>query len=100
MVLAHGWTEQLRFWGPVIRLLRDRGLRVVAYDLRGHGESGAAPMRDYSIERFGEDLEAVLAAAVRRRTRGDARRTLARRDGDRRLGQRSRRRGPGTAPRC
>jgi pimeloyl-ACP methyl ester carboxylesterase len=63
VVLAHGWTEQLAFWGPVIGRLRARGLRVVAYDLRGHGRSRAAARGDYSLERFGEDLEAVLAAA-------------------------------------
>jgi pimeloyl-ACP methyl ester carboxylesterase len=63
VVLAHGWTEQLSFWGPVMRRLRDRGLRVVAYDLRGHGSSGLAAGGDYTIERFGEDVEAVLAAA-------------------------------------
>jgi pimeloyl-ACP methyl ester carboxylesterase len=63
VVLAHGWTEQLSFWGPVIRRLRDRGLRIVAYDLRGHGSSGPAASGDYSIERFGEDVEAVLVAA-------------------------------------
>ncbi|HEY5431598.1 MAG TPA: alpha/beta hydrolase [Solirubrobacteraceae bacterium] len=62
VVLAHGWTEQLAFWGPVIRLLEGRGLRVVAYDLRGHGASGPATDGDYSMERFGEDVEAVLAA--------------------------------------
>ncbi len=63
VVLAHGWTEQLSLWGPVIRRLRQHGLRVVAYDLRGHGSSGAAAGDDYGIERFGEDVEAVLAAA-------------------------------------
>jgi pimeloyl-ACP methyl ester carboxylesterase len=63
VVLAHGWTEQLSFWGPVIRQLRERGLRIVAYDLRGHGSSSPAADGDYSIERFGEDVEAVLAAA-------------------------------------
>ncbi len=64
VVLAHGWTEELAFWGPVIRRLRDAGLRTVAYDLRGHGVSDAATDHDYSLERFGEDLEAVLAAAT------------------------------------
>ncbi len=64
VVLAHGWTEQLSFWGPVIRVLVARGLRPVAYDLRGHGRSGPAVDSDYSLERFGEDLDAVLAAAT------------------------------------
>jgi len=63
VVLAHGWTEQLAYWGPVIKHLRTKGLRVVAYDLRGHGRSRPAVDGDYALERFGEDLEAVLVAA-------------------------------------
>lgn len=62
VVLAHGWTEQLTFWGPVIRHLRGRDVRVVAYDLRGHGRSRPGAGGDYALERFGEDVEAVLAA--------------------------------------
>jgi pimeloyl-ACP methyl ester carboxylesterase len=60
VVLAHGWTEQLSIWGPVIDLLSAAGVRVVAYDLRGHGRSGLAADEDYALERFGEDVEAVL----------------------------------------
>ena len=63
VVLAHGWTEQIGFWGPVIRRLTDRGLRVIAFDLRGHGESEEARDGDYSMERFGEDIEAVIVSA-------------------------------------
>jgi pimeloyl-ACP methyl ester carboxylesterase len=62
VVLAHGWTENLTYWVYVIRHLSARGFRVVAYDLRGHGHSGGSG--DYSIDRFGEDLEAVLEAVV------------------------------------
>jgi pimeloyl-ACP methyl ester carboxylesterase len=64
IVLAHGWTEVLAFWGPVIERLTAAGQRVVAYDLRGHGESAPGAAGDYALERFGEDVEAVLAAAV------------------------------------
>jgi pimeloyl-ACP methyl ester carboxylesterase len=64
VLLVHGWTEQLSFWRPVIRVLRGRGLRLVAYDLRGHGRSGSAADGDYSLARYGDDLEAVLAAVV------------------------------------
>jgi pimeloyl-ACP methyl ester carboxylesterase len=63
LVLAHGWTEALRYWGPVIRRLAGPELSIVAYDLRGHGASEQAADGDYSLQRFGEDLEAVLAAA-------------------------------------
>jgi pimeloyl-ACP methyl ester carboxylesterase len=64
VVLVHGWTEQLSFWRPVISLLSQRGLRSVAYDLRGHGRSGRAADHDYALDRFGEDLEAVLDATA------------------------------------
>jgi pimeloyl-ACP methyl ester carboxylesterase len=64
VVLAHGWTEALRYWTYVIRGLEAAGLRAVAYDLRGHGNSEPARHGDYAIPRFGEDLEAVLAASV------------------------------------
>ena len=64
VVLAHGWTEALQYWVYVIRALSERGLRVVAYDQRGHGDSEPARDGDYAIERFGEDVEAVLSACV------------------------------------
>jgi pimeloyl-ACP methyl ester carboxylesterase len=64
VVLAHGWTEMLQYWVYVIRALSKRGFRVVAYDQRGHGSSKPAHGGDYSIDRFGEDLEAVLSTCV------------------------------------
>jgi pimeloyl-ACP methyl ester carboxylesterase len=64
VLLAHGWTERLTFWGPVVKRLTDRGQRVVAYDLRGHGRSGPAVESDYSLDRFGEDVAAVLDATM------------------------------------
>jgi pimeloyl-ACP methyl ester carboxylesterase len=69
VVLSHGWTESLHFWTYQIRGLTERGLRVVAYDLRGHGDSEPAGGGDYSIQRFGEDLEAVLGAVLPAGTR-------------------------------
>lgn len=65
VVLAHGWTEALQYWVYVIRELTEAGVRVIAFDLRGHGESGEAAGGDYSLERFGEDMEAVLDASLR-----------------------------------
>ncbi|HEX4280444.1 MAG TPA: alpha/beta hydrolase [Solirubrobacteraceae bacterium] len=64
VVLAHGWTETLQYWVYVIRALSKRGFRVVAYDQRGHGSSEPAHGGDYVIDRFGEDLEAVLSSCV------------------------------------
>lgn len=62
LVLAHGWTEELGFWGPVIRCLERTGLRLVAYDLRGHGRSTPAAAGDYGLDRFGEDVDAMVRA--------------------------------------
>jgi pimeloyl-ACP methyl ester carboxylesterase len=64
VVLAHGWTEELRFWSDMIADLSARGLRLVAFDLRGHGASGRATDGDYSPRRFGEDVEAILEACM------------------------------------
>ena len=92
VVLAHGWTEALQYWIYVIRALSERGFRVVAYDQRGHGKSEAADQDDYALERFGEDLEAVLTRLRPAGTACGRRRPLARRDVDRRLGRAPRRR--------
>jgi pimeloyl-ACP methyl ester carboxylesterase len=70
LVLAHGWTEAIPYWGPVIRRLASEELSLVAYDLRGHGHSDLAQDGDYALDRFGEDLAAVLEA-----TGGDPART-------------------------
>jgi pimeloyl-ACP methyl ester carboxylesterase len=64
VVLAHGWTEELHYWTYVIRELTGRGFQVIAYDLRGHGQSHPATSGDYAIPRFAEDLEAVLRDCV------------------------------------
>jgi pimeloyl-ACP methyl ester carboxylesterase len=68
LLLAHGWTEQLKFWVSVIRELSPRW-RLVTYDLRGHGRSSPAAGGDYALERHGEDVEAVLAASIREGSR-------------------------------
>jgi pimeloyl-ACP methyl ester carboxylesterase len=68
LVLAHGWTETLQYWLYQIRDLSGE-FRIVAYDARGHGRSGRPPNGDYGADRQGEDLEAVLKAAVPPRER-------------------------------
>ena len=63
VVLIHGWTCSIPFWAPVIRALRD-DLRVVAYDLRGHGGSDVPGAGGYSSDALADDLEAVLDHVV------------------------------------
>lgn len=64
IVLLHGWAETIAYWSPVIGELEARGFHVVGLDLRGHGSSGRAAGGDYSLARFGDDLEAVLEDSV------------------------------------
>ncbi len=63
VVLVHGWTCAARFWTQQIQEL-SRDLRVVAYDLRGHGRSAPPATTDYSTEAFTADLDAVLEACL------------------------------------
>jgi pimeloyl-ACP methyl ester carboxylesterase len=58
VVLLHGVTLQWWVWSAVIRLLRDRH-RVVAWDMRGHGES-VAGREGVTLEACARDLALVL----------------------------------------
>jgi pimeloyl-ACP methyl ester carboxylesterase len=66
VVLVPGWTEELQYFDPLIRVLLGCGLRVAAFDLRGQGSSGPPARGDQSLARYGEDLEAVLATVAAR----------------------------------
>lgn len=62
VVLIPGWTEELQVFDLLTRALVESGLRVVAYDPRGQGASSAQSVVDQRIERYGQDLAAVLSA--------------------------------------
>ena len=64
VVLAHGITCSIRFWSQQIANL-SRDFRVIAYDHRGHGQSGVPAAENYSLDLLAQDLEAVLNATVR-----------------------------------
>jgi pimeloyl-ACP methyl ester carboxylesterase len=60
VVLVHGWKGSHRLWDPVTaRLAPDR--RVVAFDLRGMGESDK-PRCAYDFDELSDDLGAVIEA--------------------------------------
>ena len=61
-VLIPGWTEELQIFDLVTRGLVERGFRVVSFDPRGQGASDCSPELDQRIERYAEDLTAVLEA--------------------------------------
>lgn len=59
-VLVHGLMSDHRTWRRVAPALADRGYRVVAVDLRGHGASGRG---GYSAESWADDLVENLPKA-------------------------------------
>jgi non-heme chloroperoxidase len=60
VVLVHGWKGSHRLWDPVIARLQETH-RVVAFDLRGMGES-EKPRCAYDFDELSDDLGAVIDA--------------------------------------
>jgi pimeloyl-ACP methyl ester carboxylesterase len=61
VLLLHGLASNARIWDGVASRLAGAGLRVVALDLRGHGESDQPPS-GYDFATQVRDLDAALAA--------------------------------------
>ncbi len=59
VVLSHGLTAATRYWTLVVPKLVDRGLRVVAYDQRGHGGSTLGTA-EVTADLLGSDLDTVI----------------------------------------
>jgi 3-oxoadipate enol-lactonase len=59
VVLVHGFPFSSGMWKGQMRTLQEKNLRVIAYDLRGHGQSGAGDGQ-YTTELFVDDLIALL----------------------------------------
>jgi pimeloyl-ACP methyl ester carboxylesterase len=68
VVLVHGWTCSTRSWHHQLsglpQVLGASGVRVVAYDHRGHGRSEAAPVGTTRISQLADDFVAVLDSVV------------------------------------
>jgi pimeloyl-ACP methyl ester carboxylesterase len=64
VVFSHGYTLSLRSWVFQRRALKAAGYRVVLWDQRGHGLSGAGSKESYNIDQLGLDLQAVISAVV------------------------------------
>nr|WP_250036312.1 alpha/beta hydrolase [Actinoplanes maris] len=63
VVLMHGWCQDRRTWQRQVAALRVLGVRrprVIAYDARGHGRSGATRLAGATLGRLGDDLAEVL----------------------------------------
>lgn len=61
-VLVHGLSADSRSWEPTIDRLVAQGQRVIAPDMRGHGQTARAPR--YLLDDFVADLNAVTDAVV------------------------------------
>ena len=59
LLLLHAGGERRAVWAPVSERLARHGLRSVAYDLRGHGESSAAGAD--RLETLSGDVAAMLS---------------------------------------
>ncbi|MEX2227454.1 MAG: alpha/beta hydrolase [Dehalococcoidia bacterium] len=66
LIFAHGLmgsTELGRAFGENIEAIAERGVRVIAYDARGHGRSGhTTRRRDYRWSSLAEDMLGVMHA--------------------------------------
>jgi len=62
VVLLHGWCLHRRTWhNQIAALLRSPNPpRVIAYDARGHGRSGAIRLGSATLGQLGDDLAEVL----------------------------------------
>jgi non-heme chloroperoxidase len=59
VVLIHGWPQSSSLWDYQLAELPRHGLRVIAYDRRGFGQS-SKPWDGYNYDTFADDLKAVL----------------------------------------
>lgn len=59
VVFINGPCLDHRLWKPQLAALAD-DFDVVAYDYRGHGETGPTDRSEYSIELLAEDLRALI----------------------------------------
>ncbi|GAA0813000.1 alpha/beta fold hydrolase [Spirilliplanes yamanashiensis] len=70
VVMLHGWCHDRRTWhrqaAALPEALGGATARIVAYDQRGHGRSGATHLRSATLEQLGDDLAAVVDEAAPR----------------------------------
>jgi pimeloyl-ACP methyl ester carboxylesterase len=58
LLLVHGWTSFAASWSAVAEHYQDR-YRIIAPDLRGHGESDK-PLTGYRLRDFAEDMRELI----------------------------------------
>ena len=58
LILSHSLACTVRMWDPQIAAFKDR-YRILAYDMRGHGQS-AAPAGPYTLDLLADDVLALM----------------------------------------
>ena len=58
LIFSHSLACTVRMWDPQIAAFKDR-YRILAYDMRGHGQS-AAPAGPYTLDMLADDVLALL----------------------------------------
>ena len=59
VLFAHGFGQSRRSWARTASALAEDGWRTIAFDARGHGDSGRVPDGAYHLEQFVTDLVAI-----------------------------------------
>ena len=62
VILQHGGGQTRHAWKGAGETLGNAGYHAVAFDARGHGDSGWAPADDYTADHMVEDLRCVARA--------------------------------------
>jgi pimeloyl-ACP methyl ester carboxylesterase len=66
VVLAHGFGQTRQAWTASATALARNGYRALAFDARGHGESGWRAEAPYTWEQMRDDLAAIARAQTER----------------------------------
>jgi pimeloyl-ACP methyl ester carboxylesterase len=64
LLLVHGWPETKRIWWRNISVLAEAGFEVIAPDLRGFGDSGAARDDFYDVAASSADLHHLVTEVL------------------------------------
>jgi pimeloyl-ACP methyl ester carboxylesterase len=63
LILLHGNSANAWWWRPMARALTGANLRLLALDLRGHGDSEWVRPSNYSPDDYADDLARLIPAA-------------------------------------
>jgi pimeloyl-ACP methyl ester carboxylesterase len=59
ILFAHGGGQTRHSWGNTAKTLAQKGWYALAYDHRGHGDSGWSPDNVYRLQHFASDQKAI-----------------------------------------